>query len=241
MFKFRLFLLLLIVFSLIASCTSEKDLKGKVEKVIQENPDILLQAIEKNPVKFIETFQKAIQVAQQGEKKRRAEEEQKKMEESFNKPLKANIRKDETIRGTKGAPIVLIEYSDFECPFCSRGYETVRALLDKYKGKIQFIYKHLPLSFHQNAMIASQYYEAIRLQDAKKAFEFHDEIYKSQSKLRNGEKFLKALAKKVGANMTKLAKDFKSKKVMDRINEDLAEAKNLIFKVLRGFSLTVYL
>ena len=145
------------------------------------------------------------------------------------------IRKDESIRGTKGAPITVVEYSDFECPFCTRGYDTVTQLLEKYKGKVQFVYKHLPLSFHPNAIPAAKYYEAIRLQNEKKAFAFHDEIFKNQRKLKNGEKFLKGLAKKLEVNMSRLKKDLNSPKVMARIQEDQKEAAKFGIQGTPGF------
>jgi protein-disulfide isomerase len=110
-------------------------------------------------------------------------------------------------------------------------------LMKKYEGKIRFVYKHLPLSFHPQAMPASQYYEAIRLQNADKAFMFHDEIYKNQRGLQNGEKFLKELAKKVGADMNKLAKDIKSDAVNKRIQEDIEEANKFGFQGTPGFLL----
>jgi protein-disulfide isomerase len=149
----------------------------------------------------------------------------------------ADIRGDEAIRGTKGAPLTLIEYSDFECPFCKRGYETVNALLEKYKGKIQFVYKHLPLSFHRNAMPAAQYYEAMRLQSNEKAFAFHDAIFADFDKIKLGAKFFKSIAKKVGANMAKLEKDINSPAVKARIQQDLDEAKKFGFQGTPGFLL----
>jgi thiol-disulfide isomerase/thioredoxin len=174
-------------------------MKEQMTKLLKDDPKILTEAIEKHPVEILEALQKAAKNAQEEMGKKREEDEKKKLEESFDKPLMANIRSDESIRGVKEAPITLVEYSDFECPFCSRGYETVQALMKKYEGKIRFVYKHLPLSFHDKAMISAQYYEAIRLQDEKKAFAFHDEIFKNQKKLQNGVAFLDATAKLVKA------------------------------------------
>jgi thiol-disulfide isomerase/thioredoxin len=145
-------------------------MKEQMTKLLKDDPKILTEAIEKHPVEILEALQKAAKNAQEEMGKKREEDEKKKLEESFDKPLMANIRSDESIRGVKEAPITLVEYSDFECPFCSRGYETVQALMKKYEGKIRFVYKHLPLSFHDKAMISAQYYVAIRLQDEKKAF-----------------------------------------------------------------------
>lgn len=227
----------LVLFSLAAlmatACTSKEDIK----KMLKENPDIITEAIEANPVKFIDALNNAVKIAQEGEGKRREEEEKKALEESFNNPLQAEIRSDESFRGNKDAPITLVEYSDFECPFCARGFNTVQELMKKYEGKIRFVYKHLPLSFHPQAMPASQYYEAIRLQDPKKAWEFHDRIYKDQRKLQNGEAFLKSIAKDLKVDMKKLEKDIKSEAVQKRIDADMAEAAKFGFQGTPGFLL----
>jgi protein-disulfide isomerase len=113
----------------------------------------------------------------------------------------------------------------------------VMELMAKYKGKIRFAYKHLPLSFHPQAMPAAQYYEAILLQSPEKAWEFHDEIYKNQRKLQNGEAFFKELAKKLKVDMVKLAKDVKSEAVQKHIDADIAEAGKFGFQGTPGFLL----
>jgi protein-disulfide isomerase len=216
------------------ACTSSKE---DLKKLLKENPDIITEAIEANPTKFIDALNNAVKAAQEGEGKRREEEEKKALEESFNNPLQAEIRSDESFRGSKDAPITLVEYSDFECPFCSRGFSTVMELMKKYEGKIRFVYKHLPLSFHPQAMPAAQYYEAIRLQSPEKAWQFHDRIYKDQRKLQNGESFLKAVAKELKVDMKKLEADAKSEAVQKRIDSDIAEAGKFGFQGTPGFLL----
>ncbi len=233
--KFLKALLVLSIGVALAGCTSDQKIKEQVAKALKEDPKILAEAIEKNPAEIIDALQKAARAAQEDLAKKREDEEKKKLEESFDKPLVGKIRSDESIRGTKGAPITVIEYSDFECPFCSRGFETVTQLLKQYEGKVQFIYKHLPLSFHEQAMPASQYYEAIRLQDPNKAFAFHDEIFKNQRKLKNGKAFLEATAKQVGADMAKLKKDLDSSAVKTRIEEDMKEAAEFGMQGTPGF------
>lgn len=224
-------LLMSFVFS---SCqVNEKQLKETLKK----NPDILTDAIKANPNKFIDALNEAVKLAQKGQAAKRQEDEKKQLEDSFNNPLTAKIRTDELFRGPKDAPLTLVEYSDFECPFCKRGFQTVMSLLKKYEGKIRFVYKHLPLSFHPNAMPAATYYEAIRLQSPDKAVKFHDNLYSNQSKVKLGEKYFKQVAKKLGVNMKKLAKDKDSQKVKDRIGQDLAEAKKFGFNGTPGFLL----
>lgn len=229
----RMTLILIILGLLAGACTNEKE----VAEMLKKNPDILTDAIKANPTKFIDALNDAVKIAQKDQASRREEEEKKQLEDSYNNPLVAEIRSDELIRGNKSAQITLVEYSDFECPFCRRGYNTVLNLLKKYEGKIKFVYKHLPLSFHQNAMPASQYYEAIRLQSEEKAIKFHDELYENQSKLKQGEKFLQSIAKGLGVDMTKLAKDIKSEDIQKRIDADMEEASKFGFQGTPGFLL----
>jgi protein-disulfide isomerase len=211
--------------------------KNDLKKLLSENPDILTDAIEKNPDKFIATLNKAVKKAQEKEAKKREEDEKKKLESAYKNPMKPLIREDELFRGNKDAAITLVEYSDFQCPFCSRALGTVLELLEKYKGNIRLVYKHLPLSFHPQAELASKYYEAARLQSEAKAIEFHDILYKNQSKIRNGEKYFKEVGKKLKLDLAKLEKDAKSEAVQKRVDQDKDEAAKFGFQGTPGFLL----
>lgn len=216
---------------------STQELKDEIKDVLKKNPSILIEVINENPVIFIEALQKASRKAQALGAAQKQESGQAKLEAAFANPFKPLIRKDEAIRGTRGAPIVIVEYSDFQCPYCSRGNATVKTLLKKYKGKIQFIYKHLPLSFHSEAKKTAQYYEAIRMQSDKLAFKFHDNIFVDINKLKGGEKALKALAKKSGVNMKKLKQTLKNKidSINARIQDDINEAQKFGFQGTPAF------
>lgn len=223
-------------FILVASaCTPQGKISEAVEKAIEEKPELVFKAIEKDPEKFMEVVQNAVKSTQQKLAKQRQEQELQQLEESFSNPLKPNLSKETAFRGPKDAPITLVEYSDFECPYCKKGANTVEELRKKYKGKIKFVYKHLPLSFHPNAMPAAKYFEAIKMQSKELAFKFHDEVFNNQSSLRKGEKFLKQSAKKVGANISQLEKDLNSKTVKEAIAKDIAEAKKFGIQGTPGF------
>ncbi|MBF0313250.1 MAG: thioredoxin domain-containing protein [Oligoflexia bacterium] len=227
---------LICVSFLLFSCTTEKQLKESMKKVIAEDPSVIISVIKARPLEFIEALQEAARTAQQEMGKQQEEESKKELESAFEKPLAPKIRVDENIRGPKDAPIVIVEYSDFECPYCSRGAKTVEELRKKYSTKIQFIYKHLPLDFHSKALISAKYYEAIRMQDFEKAWKFHDELFNNQKELiAQGEAYLKTLAKKIGADLNKLATDLNSKQVADRIEEDKKEATAFGFQGTPGF------
>lgn len=244
--KHILFVLLIGVLLSIVGCSSQKDssdaqLKEQLTNIIKENPDLLFDAIKEHPVEFMDALQAALEDAKKVYAERDAEQEQQQLEQMVEhfiaNPMQPSIRSDEAIRGNKNAPIILVEYSDFECPFCSRGYGVVQELRKRYGDQMQFIYKHMPLSFHQHARLAAQYYEALRLQDPQKAFMFHDEVFSSQARLQEGEPFLSAAAKQTGADMSRLASDLKSEQVIKRIEEDMQEAVSFGFNGTPAFIL----
>ena len=83
------------------------------------------------------------------------------------------------VRGTQGAPVTIIEYSDFQCPFCSRAVPTVDQVLKDYAGKVQLAYKHFPLTqIHPRAQKAAELTECAR--DAGKFWEMHDALFEMQ-------------------------------------------------------------
>lgn len=209
-----------------------KQLKEAVEK----DPSIVFGAIEKDPEKFIEIVNKAAREAQAKGAQKAASEETSKRDEEFKNPLKPEIDETRAIWGPKDAPITVVEYSDFQCPYCSRGFQTVEEVKKAYEGKVRFIFKHLPLDFHPMAMPAAKYFEAIARQSPEKAYKFHDMVFSNQGDLgTKKEAFLKDTAKKVGANMKTLDKDLADASLMERITKDTAEAQKFGISGTPGF------
>ena len=205
----------------------------QLQKTLEQNPNILVNAIKKNPDAIVGAINDA---AKKQADARAAGQQQDSRDAEFANPKQPEVGEGRVIFGPKDAPITIVEYSDFECPFCSRGYNTLKELMGKYPGKIRVLYKHLPLNFHPLAEPAARYYEAIALQDHKKATQFHDKIFEQQGQLKTeGQGMLDRLAKEVGANVTKLAKDKDSQKVTDIIEADKAEAAKFGFSGTPGF------
>lgn len=85
-----------------------------------------------------------------------------------------------SIKGKAGAPVTIIEFSDFQCPFCSRVLPTVKKVLSEYGDKVQFSYKHFPLvSIHPRAAKAAEAAECAK--DQGKFWEFHDQLFENQT------------------------------------------------------------
>lgn len=158
----------------------------------------------------------------------RAQKEMQEREQDFKNPIKVNGTEGRASEGAEDAAITIIAFSDFECPYCKNGAETVAQVRKKYGSKVRVQFRHMPLPFHKLAMPAAKRFEAIALQSPKKAYKFHDEVFKEQSRLSGeGEAFLDAVAKKVGANIEKMKAELDGEKVMARINGDISEAQRL--------------
>lgn len=208
----------------------------QLRKTFEEHPEILTAAIEKNPDVVMNALQKASQAAQGKAQENAAKEEQNRVTQELSHPLKPELAQDRAYRGAENAPILIVEYSDFQCPFCKRGFDTVEQVRKEYGDKVRFMFKSLPLPFHPMAMPAAKRFEAIALQGADKAYRFHDLVFSSQDKLGGeGEKFLDAMAKKAGADLAKMKKDMDSPKVADRIKADQDEAQKFGISGTPGF------
>ncbi len=211
-----------------------KEITGpELKQALEKNPDVLLEAIKANKAAIFSIMSQAA-MEEQARVRREAEEaDRKALEEAFKNPLKPAIDDKTRIRGEANAKYTLVEYSDFQCPYCSRGYQIVEELRKKYGKDLRFIYKHQPLSFHPNAMPAAQWLEAVAMQSPEKSWQFHDTLFTNQDKL--GVDFFKATAAGLGLDVTKCEADAASQGVKDKIAADMAEAEKYGFTGTPGF------
>lgn len=83
-------------------------------------------------------------------------------------------------KGPKNAPITLVEFSDFQCPFCERAFPTVNQVMKEYDGKVQLVYMHFPLiSIHPRAQKTAE--ATLCALDQGKFWEFHDALFEQQA------------------------------------------------------------
>jgi protein-disulfide isomerase len=87
------------------------------------------------------------------------------------------------MRGNPDAPVTIVEFSDFQCPYCSRGANTVEQILEKYPDDVKFVFKHFPLSFHPWAKPASIAAHCAAQQDHDAFWTLHDEYFKNQQQI----------------------------------------------------------
>jgi len=146
-----------------------------------------------------------------------------KRREEANKPLDAEKQKmiiegNAPSFGAKDAKVTIVEFSDFQCPYCSKAATTVTKIKEKYADKVHFVFRQYPLSFHQNAHIAAQASLAAHAQG--KFWEFHDKLFANQRSLEreNIEKY----AKEVGLNMGNFKKALDKEEFKKAVDDDFA-------------------
>ena len=137
--------------------------------------------------------------------------------ESLSEELVALLGAEESPAiGPEGARITIVEFSDFQCPFCSRLAESMHRLLEEYPGDIRLEFRHFPLSFHVNARTAAE--AAVCAQQQGKFWEMHDAMFANQASLsREG---LMELAPNAGVDVDALAACLDAGEVGARVDSD---------------------
>lgn len=162
---------LVMTLSMIGCAPSAQQLKSTMEN----NPDILYATMRKDPARFMREINELVGLA-------RAQEEQMAFEESFKNPRTPEIQPGRGFEGSPTGPITVIEYSDFQCPYCRKGYNTMKDLLEEYPGQIRLVFKNFPIErIHPQAMKLSKTYEALVKKDMKKAALFKSQVFSRQA------------------------------------------------------------
>jgi len=92
------------------------------------------------------------------------------------------VSNDDHILGDKNARIKIVEFSDFECPFCASFHPNMKRVVDEYKGEVAWVYRHYPLDFHQKAMPAADASECVASKGGNDAFwKFADKVFEEFS------------------------------------------------------------
>ncbi len=127
--------------------------------------------------------------------------------------------KTDHIVGNKNAKVTIVEYSDFECPFCGRFHPTIKEALAKYGKDIRVVYRHFPLtSIHPQAQPAAEASECAAEQG--KFWEFADKLFANQGALNDA--YYKSAARELGLNGSKFDSCVSSRKYQAKVEADIA-------------------
>lgn len=137
--------------------------------------------------------------------------------------LRALHLNDRPALGAAEAPVTIVEFADFECPFCARAFGVIETMVHTtYKDKVKLIYKSYPLNGHPWAMRAAQAAECGRLQNPAAFFEFARDFYASQGVInpKNVDEHAQQTAKRLGLDSAILKACMDGKSAQQRVQED---------------------
>ena len=126
-------------------------------------------------------------------------------------------------RGAPMAPVTIVEFSDFECPYCGQAHPVLKRLLREQEGKVRLVFKHYPLSAHHNALPAAR--AAVAAGNQGKFWEMHDMLFEHQDALT--EEDLEGYAERIGLDVEQFRADMRSEETQRVIERDRAQGREL--------------
>ncbi len=134
------------------------------------------------------------------------------------------IEEQDHVRGSRDAQVTLVEYGDFQCPYCARAHAALTELVQQHGERVALVYRHLPLTdLHPFALPAAQAAEAAGAQG--KFWEMHDALFENQGML--DEDALPAMASNLGLDAQRFARELDEGVHRARVEADAAQAAAL--------------
>lgn len=125
-------------------------------------------------------------------------------------------------RGPEEAPVTIVEFSDFQCPFCRRASATIDELLKSYDGKVRLVFRHFPLPNHPQAFRAAQ--AAVCAEAGGRFWEYHDRLFAAQNL---SDEMLKGMASEAGLDAESFSACLDSARAREQVNKDLQEGRKI--------------
>ena len=124
--------------------------------------------------------------------------------------------------GPASAPVTLVEYGDFQCPYCGAAYEELKQVRADLGDALRFVFRHMPLTaIHPMAELAAEAAEAAAAQG--KFWPMHDALYENQRQLSSA--LVSALATRLGLDMARFTADLRSRRHAEKVRQDIAGAE----------------
>lgn len=200
------------------------------------HPDILYSAIRAHPVEFMLVLQGAAHTAQGQNAAVAARDDSLRIESELLHP-KHPVIEHRAVLGNPAAPVTIVEYTDFQCPYCRQEREVLADVMKRYGNSVRLLVKQMPVvELHPHAMAAALMFEAVARQDPMKAYQLYDDLYENQELLgRDGQRYLEAAVGRLGLDSAKALADQRSAEVQAIVDADMKEGKGFGFTGTPGF------
>jgi protein-disulfide isomerase len=183
------------------------ELEKQVLEIIRKHPEVILESVQ--------AYQ------------RQQQEQQRQAQQAFIQNMKTNpqaVIGQSPTTGAKNGKVVLVEFSDFQCPYCGAAHETLKQFMAKHQDDVTLVYKHFPLtSIHAEALPAAKAAWAAGQQG--KFWEYHDVLFTQQKNL--SEAFYQETARNLGLDLQRFNRDRASKAAEAAIAQDVQMAEKL--------------
>jgi protein-disulfide isomerase len=126
-------------------------------------------------------------------------------------------------KGAANAPITIVEFADFQCPFCGRATETIDQVFKEYLGQVRFYVRHSPLPFHPDARLAAE--AVLAAEEQGKLWQMHDKLMASQRDLARED--LESYGREIGLEMAEFKQALENQAHKARIDQDVALAEKV--------------
>ena len=204
----------------LAGGVSRETLEKTIEKVLRENPNLILDVLRQNS-------ETVLDVAQQGSNLRRKHNLEAQWREDMKKPKEVRLQ-NRPVLGNPDAPVKIVAFSDFSCHYCEQASRTLDDIMKEYGSNVALVFKHLPLDEKGPGAQASAWFAAIAQQSEPKAWEFYKAMYANRDKLLGeGEPFIKKTAEGLGVDMKRAQKDVQGKAVKEILAQDQEDGQKL--------------
>lgn len=131
--------------------------------------------------------------------------------------LKVPVNHSDHVQGNNNAPVELVEYGDYQCPYCGEAYHSIKLLQEKLGDDLKFVFRNFPLTeSHNNAQNAARAAEAAAVQG--KFWEMHDILFENQKSLNDDD--LVNYAEQLDLDVEKFMNDMHSNKVIEKVEKD---------------------
>lgn len=185
----------------------DSDFEAKVLQVIRDNPDVILESVAEY---------------NQRQSRQRQDARAQFVETLKNEP--AAIVGDSPVLGDLDGSVVLLEFSDFQCPFCARAQQSVKQFLDEYGDRVALSFKHFPLtSIHDQAFPAAR--AAWAAQQQGQFWDYQEQLFARQDRL--GDSLYESLAEELGLDLDRFNRDRASDEAEAAVQQDFDLAVSL--------------
>jgi len=224
----------LALLALLAACAAEPS-PDQLRSTLTQHPEILYAAIRAHPQEFVTLLDSVARATSSARQASSAQAEERRIAAEIAHPRQPDLSQG-VYFGNPSAPITIVEYTDFECPYCRQAHPVVVELFKRYGDRVRLVVKDMPMPFHPRAMPAARMFEAVAMQDASKAPKFYDVMYDHQDRLiAEGERFLEETVRSLGLDVDRAKRDAASDVVSARIAADVAEAQRFGIAGTPGF------